>query len=205
MLHISARKRFYAFFSSLFAYPDADLLKLLTPGNLEELVILLPGSSPHPDLAAKNLLEELQVGFTGLFINRLGGAPAPPYGSVYLEDAGRLAGPTTQAVAAAYRAEGLAVEGSPEPPDYLATELEFLYFLIQQEEAALTARDIPAARVAIGKQSQFFACYLHPWVGEFCRRVIADEQSPELYRWGASLLQRFVEFEQRWLEKHSPA
>lgn len=205
MLHISARKRLYAFLSSLFAYPDGELLKQLAAANLEELVILLPGSSPHPKPAAKNLLEELQIGFTSLCINRLGGAPAPPYGSVYLEESGRLAGLTTMAVAAAYRAEGLAVEGSPEPADYLATELEFLYFLIQQEEAALTRRDIPAARLATGKQSSFFFNYLHPWVGEFCRRVIADEQSPELYRWGASLLQRFVELEQRWLEKHAPA
>lgn len=205
MLHISARKRLYAFFSSLFAYPDAELLAQLTPANLEELVVLVPGSDPLPNLSAKNLLEELQVGFTGLFINRLGGAPAPPYGSVYLEDSGRLAGPTTLAVAATYRGEGLAVEGSPEPPDYLATELEFLYFLIQQEEAALTGRDIPAARIATSKQSNFFFSYLHPWVGEFCRRVLADEQTPELYRWGASLLARFSEIEQRWLEKHAPA
>jgi len=204
MLHISARKRLYAFFSSLFAYPDAELLAQLSPGNLEELNLLVPGSAPPPTLPANNLLEELQVGFTGLFINRLGGAPAPPYGSVYLEASGRLAGPTTMAVAAAYRAEGLAVEGSPEPPDYLATELEFLYFLIQQEEAALTARDIPAARIATGKQSNFFASYLHPWVGEFCRRVSADGQTPELYHWGASLLERFSELEQRWLEKHAP-
>ncbi len=204
MLHISARKRLYAFLSSLFAYPDAELLTQLSPSNLEELAALLPSQHPLPTLEAKKLLEELQVGFTGLFISRLGGAPAPPYGSVYLEESGRLAGPTTMAVAAVYRAEGLAVEGSPEPPDYLATELEFLYFLVQQEETALFGRDIPAAKVATAKQVSFFATYLHPWVGEFCSRVVADAQTPALYHWGASLLERFCEGEQRWLAKHAP-
>jgi putative dimethyl sulfoxide reductase chaperone len=201
MLHVAERKRFYRFFAALFAYPDQQLLAELAGATPAAMATALRELEPPPELSADNLLTELQTAFTGLFINRLGGAPAPPYGSVYLEEDGRLLGPSTRQVAEFYRAAGLALEGSVEPADYLATELEFLYFLVDQEEQAFGRRDLAAARSATGRQVEFFRQYLHPWVGEFCRRIEQEGGAHPLYRWGGRALARFCAVEAAWLEK----
>jgi TorA maturation chaperone TorD len=199
MLHVNERKRFYAFLSSLFSYPDEELVSALDQGDGIRLSGLLPGCPEPPQGNA--LPEELQVAFTELFINRLGGAPAPPYGSVYIEAEERLMGTSTLSVAEAYRGEGLAVDASPEPPDYLATELEFLYYLVEMEEKALQQGEVEAARKAARKQGDFCRALLHPWVPEFCRRIKQDQGGHPLYRWGAGLLERFCEVERDWLER----
>jgi TorA maturation chaperone TorD len=198
MLHVRERKRLYAFFARLFSYPDRALAEALAAGEGADAARLLRGK-PAPD--GPFPAEELEVAFTGLFLNRLGGAPAPPYGSVYLEPEGRLMGATTRKVNAAYHADGLAVEGSAEPPDYLATELEYLYYLVEQEETAIAARNLAAARAAVGRQREFCKTLLHPWVPVFCRRIEEDEQAHPLYRWGAQQLAAFCRMEGGWLEK----
>lgn len=201
MLHVAERKRFYCFFAALFAYPDQELLTLLAGETPAALAKALRELEPPPALARENLLTELQIAFTDLFINRLGGAPAPPYGSVYLEDDGRLLGPSSRQVGDIYRESGLALEGSVEPPDYLATELEYLYFLVEQEEQAFGKRDLAAAKAATSRQVAFAQKYLHPWVGEFCRRLQAEPEIHPLYLWGAQALARFCDIEKLWLAK----
>jgi putative dimethyl sulfoxide reductase chaperone len=130
MLHVSERKRLYAFFARIFSYPDQELTAKLRQSEAAEAGRLLPAAPAPPALDASTV--ELETAYTDLFINRLGGAPAPPYGSVYLERDERLMGQTTLHVAEAYRSEGLSLEGSGEPPDFLPTELEFLYYLVEQ-------------------------------------------------------------------------
>lgn len=201
MLHVAERKRFYHFFAALFAYPDPELLALLVGETPSALAKALRELDSPPTLAKENLLTELQIAFTGLFINRLGGAPAPPYGSVYLEDDGRLLGPSSRQVGELYREAGLALDGSVEPPDYLATELEYLYFLVDQELQAFGNRDLAAAKAATSRQAAFARQYLHPWVGEFCHRLQADSAVHPLYLWGAKALQRFCAVEAAWLAK----
>lgn len=201
MLHVAERKRFYRFFAALFAYPDQELLTQLAGDTPVALAKALRELDPPPSLAKENPLTELQIAFTGLFINRLGGAPAPPYGSVYLEDDGRLLGPSSRKVGEIYREAGLALEGSVEPPDYLATELEYLYFLVDQEEQAFGRRDLAAAKAATSRQAAFARQFLHPWVGEFCQRLEQDSAVHPLYLWGARALARFCDIEKVWLAK----
>jgi len=199
MLHVQERKNLYAFLAALFSYPGAELSARLREGEAAALAALLPtvGPPPAPDATAL----ELEVAYTDLFINRFGGAPAPPYGSVYLEQDARLMGQTTLHVAAAYSSQGLAHEGSNEPPDYLPTELEFLYYLVEQEEAALGRRDPAAARTAAEHQARFCRTLLHPWIPAFCDRLEADDRVPPLYRWGSRLLREFCRLEQEWLDR----
>jgi TorA maturation chaperone TorD len=109
-------------------------------------------------------------------------------------------GQTTLHVAEAYRSEGLSLEGSGEPPDFLPTELEFLYYLVEQEEQALVRRSGPA-RTAVEHQASFCRTLLHPWMPAFCDRLDTDGQAHPLYRWAAGLLRIFCRQEQEWLEK----
>jgi len=199
MLHVSERKHLYAFLARLFSYPDLELTAALQKGEAVEVGSLLLTTPAPPAILSSTV--ELEVAYTDLFINRLGGAPAPPYGSVYLERDERLMGQTSLHVAAAYRAEGLSLEGSGEPPDFLPTELEFLYYLVEQEEQALGRRDLPAARKAVEHQAGFCRTLLHPWMPTFCGRIEADGQAHPLYHWAAGLLREFCRQEREWLER----
>lgn len=199
MLHVSERKKLYAFLARLFSYPDRELAVALQSDEAAEMARLLP-EVPAPPVPGSSTVE-LEVAYTDLFINRLGGTPAPPYGSVYLERDERLMGQTTLHVAEAYRSEGLSLEGSGEPPDFLPTELEFLYYLVEQEEQALSRRDLAAARTAVEHQASFCCTLFHPWVHLFCRRIEQEAGSHPLYRWGAQLLDGFCLQEQEWLER----
>lgn len=199
MLHVSERKRLYAFLARLFSYPDRELTEALWRGEATEVGSLLL-STPPPSATLSSTME-LETAYTALFINRRGGAAAPPYGSVYLEGNEQLMGATTRQVAVAYRAEGLSLEGSGEPPDFLPTELEFLYYLVDQEEQALSRRDSITARQMLAKQSSFYQLYLHPWATLFCDRIEAAEQSHPFYQWAAGLLREFCRQEQEWLAR----
>jgi TorA maturation chaperone TorD len=199
VLHVSERKQLYAFLARLFSYPDRELTATLQDGEAAEVGSLLL-TTPAPPAALSSTIE-LETAYTELFINRLGGAPAPPYGSVYLERDERLMGQSTLHVAEAYRSEGLSLEGSCEPPDFLPTELEFLYYLVEQEEQALSRRDLAAARTAVERQAIFSRTLLHPWMPTFCDRIEADEQTHPLYRWATGLLREFCRVEDEWLAR----
>jgi putative dimethyl sulfoxide reductase chaperone len=199
MLHVSERKRLYAFLARLFSYPDQELTDALRLGEAAAVGSLLLTTPALP--ATLSSAMELETAYTALFINRLGGATAPPYGSVYLEQAQCLMGQTTRQVAEAYRADGLSLEGSGELPDFLPTELEFLYYLVEQEEQSLVRRDLVAARTSVGKQASFCSTLLHPWIPAFCDRLEADEQTHPLYQWAAGLLREFCRQEHEWLAR----
>jgi len=199
MLHVTERKALYAFLAALFSYPDRELLDRLQREEAAAMARLLPAVSPPP--APESTLLELEVAHTDLFINRFGGAPAPPYGSVYLEQDARLMGQTTLHAAEAYRGQGLSLDASSEPADYLPTELEFLYYLVDQEEGALDRRDPAAARTASEHQARFCRTLLHPWIPAFCDRLEADTQVHPLYLWGARMLREFCRQEQEWLDR----
>ncbi len=200
MLHVSERKLVYRFLARLFAYPDQELLDALARGEADEAARLVE-VDPLPALHQNDSLQDLEVGFTEQFINRLGGVPAPPYGSVYLEQDGVLMGPSSLKVLEAYRAEELSLESGGEPPDYLATELEFLFYLVNQEEEALQRRDLDGARDKTVKQRAFVSELLYPWIVVFCRRVEKDQHGHPLYLWGGQLLEKFCAMEKDWLER----
>lgn len=200
MFSVSERKAAYALLSQLFVYPDQELLSVLRSGNhagwLSRLDVLAP---PLDELSV------LEENYTGLFINRLGGIAAPPYGSVYLEPEGTLMGETTLAVSECYREFGLALEGTVEPPDFLSTELEFLYFLVEMEEAALQAGAGEVAEQAFAQQAEFARSWVFPWIGVFCEKLTNDSQTHPFYLWCTEVLQRFCRQEQDSFNRVLPA
>ncbi len=193
MLENYQRQDLYRFFARIFNYPDASLIEDISAevssaaGNL---------SVELPELPADLDLVELQVGYTELFISRLGGVPAPPYGSVYLEEQGQLMGQTTLCVLRAYEGEGLDHEEGGEPPDFIATEMEFLYFLVGQEMEALSRDDLDAAHAARQKQIDFCHTLLQPWIKQFCERIKQAENASPLYCWAAEMLLAFCRHEE---------
>lgn len=199
-LHVSERKQLYALLAHLFTYPDQETLDAVAREG-RAAVALVPEAGAPP---ADDELRALEIAYTALFINRLGGAPALPYGSVYMQGEELLMGESTLRVAELYKSEGLTLEGSGEPPDHLPTELEFLYYLVSREEAALQRRETAAACQAGERQAIFCRNFLHPWVHEFCRRIAAEKDAHPLYLWGGKLLENFCRMEKDWLDRLHP-
>jgi TorA maturation chaperone TorD len=200
MLHINQRQRLYQFFASLFANPGPELVQALSGGEVDAVADLL-GVEVPPEAKSSFSIETLAELYTGLFVARMGGVPAPLYGSVYL-DAGLLMGPSTGLVAEIYRKQGLVFEDATEPADFLATELEFLYFLVGKEEAGFKQRDLVAARSATANQLEFLETRLLPWLEQFVDRLNKVEEKT-LYHWGGISLLAFCRQEQEWLSRLS--
>jgi len=196
MLHVRQRLQLYEFFSLLFRYPEAALVEALGAGRLAETAELLGEAAEGANLTPD--LETLQEHYTGLFIARPGGVPAPLYGSVYLDE-GRLMGASTLQVAECYAGWGLSLGDGGEPADLLSTELEFLYFLVNEEVEALAGRDLERARKATSAQQSFLSTLLLPWLETFRSRL--PEDAHPIYAWGARALLGFVRSEAAWLEK----
>ncbi|MFH7319336.1 molecular chaperone [Desulfurivibrio sp. D14AmB] len=113
--------------------------------------------------------EELLVEYARLFVGPFE-LLAPPYGSVYLEQGGRLMGDTTVAVRKRYRESGLELEVM-EAPDHIALELEFMHYLCLGEAEAWANGEPDRVLRLVADQAEFFRDYLSSWVPAFCVKV----------------------------------
>jgi putative dimethyl sulfoxide reductase chaperone len=114
--------------------------------------------------------EAVAIAQTRLFVNATGGVGAPPYASWYLD--GALQGPSTVLVTEAYAGQCLAVAAqSGQPPDYIATELEFLHFLGRHQEAARLTDDHSALIAARDAETRFLEAHFFRWVPRFSRAI----------------------------------
>jgi TorA maturation chaperone TorD len=115
---------------------------------------------------------ELATAYVRLFASGVDGALCPPTESWYRTEA-RFGG-TAELVAALeadYRALGLAVVGTSEPPDHATPQLEAMSALCGQEAAAWRLRQDPEAAAALERQGRFLRSHLATWFGDFAARV----------------------------------
>ena len=139
-------------------------------------------------------LQPLLVDYTRLFLGPVG-APAKPYGSVWLGGGEGLMQDSTMAVLALYREGGFELaEDFRELPDHVAAELEFLYVLIFRESLARRDGDAGALARVNDLERRFLEAHLGRWIGRFtaaCR----DNAQTDFYRALAELTDRFVSLE----------
>ncbi len=93
-----------------------------------------------------------------------------PYASVFLDPAGQLEGPVTEAAQALYGSLGF---WSPTPADHLGHELAYLAHLCQAEAAA---HPTPAAQQLQAHQAYFLRHALLPWLPPL---VVALQEQPD--------------------------
>ena len=129
--------------------------------------------------------------YTRLFVGP-NGLVASPYGSVWLEDGGEVMGASTAAVATLYEEGGFEVaEDLRELPDHVAVELEFLYLLLHEENAARANGDAEREAAARALRARFLEDHLGRWIAPFAGAVAAGAQCA-FYRELAALTDRFV-------------
>jgi TorA maturation chaperone TorD len=107
---------------------------------------------------------------------------AAPYGSVYLDEGKKIMGDSTLDVRARYRETGLDVaEDFNDPPDHIAAELEFVYFLMLKDMEASSGED-PEKGLDWGrKRMDFLRIHLGAWAPGFAD-LVEEKAETSFYR-----------------------
>jgi len=179
----SAREDIYRLLAACYYSPTAALFEENCCGSL---AILLQGIAPDAakyaraaSAAMKGLSpDSLAVEHARLFIGPFQ-LVAPPYGSLYLDDAKTVMGESTARVAAFYNSCGLQLaDDFHELPDHFAVELEFISYLAFKQREAEIAGDQDEVTRVVGLQREFLERFLLPWLAPFTAAIIADGEAP---------------------------
>ena len=128
---------------------------------------------------------------------------APPYGSMYLDDAKTVMGESTGKVSAFYASCGLHLaDDFHELPDHIAAELEFLSFLAHKERESIAAGDRGEANRFTVLQLSFLDRFLLPWIRPFTRSIQEGTESP-FYQAIARCTETYVTGDRDYLERSS--
>lgn len=174
----AARSDAYRLLAACFYEPEREMFREENlPENLAALMKELAVPAEEPCRLLGEGLEEasqddLLVEYSALFLGPFG-APAHPYGSVYLEKDKVMMGDSTMAVKKFYGEAGVAqeVEG---PPDHIALELEFMSFLIGKAAAAEAAGDRADQEEFERLQGLFLTRFLSSWTVPFANAIRAS-------------------------------
>lgn len=114
--------------------------------------------------------EKLTIDYAALFVGPFE-LLAAPYGSIYIEKKRIVMGDSTVNAARYYQEAGLAVD-IKEPPDHIAIELEFMYYLCSKEASAASDDLADEAGKFRDLQVRFFYNAMEPWLEQFCETII---------------------------------
>lgn len=183
----------YRFCAQSMQYPDPEWFSDNYLTSLYGLLDALGGKEEKESLEtelnrSKDILEDLQVEHTRLFINGVPHVAAPPYGSVYLEKT--LRGKYSDNILAYYRSFGYDLTEEADLPDSLIHQLEFLSFLAEDQN-----RD---------GEEEFLARFFLPWYPIFASRVKEEAQHP-FYRIIISFIDFFTKEEKEYGVQHNEA
>ncbi|MBK5274792.1 MAG: molecular chaperone TorD family protein [Desulfuromonadales bacterium] len=128
--------------------------------------------------AGSGSLDALAVEHARLFIGPFQ-LVAPPYGSIYLDDAKTVMGDSTAKIATFYHSCGLHLaDDFHELPDHFAVELEFISYLAFKQREAEHSGDTDEVTRIISLQKEFLDRFLMPWLEPFTSAIIADGEAP---------------------------
>jgi TorA-specific chaperone len=134
---------------------------------------------------AESLFQYLETAYVRLFISHRDGIAAPLYESCYVGvepgATGSLMGEPALRMKKRLQSNGLSIgEDISEPPDHIAIELEYLYYLLQKGWAE--------GRPTLFNDAVSFAAHtMLPWISEF-RERLAGESECRFYFHIASLV-----------------
>lgn len=206
---IIARMVLYQFLSSGYTYPSSSFVDVLFADKgwndlqIADTTLSLGAGqimSGMQDFVrdyskdAEKLLLELEVEYTYLFINAVPRVPAPPYESVYTGTGLLMDEPVSQ-VLQAYREAGLGMrEDDDALPDHIATEMEFMSYLVRQQNRALQTVENGDVDLWQKRQRQFLEEHLLRWCPGLMEKVVAGARQP-FYRLMSNLTDIFLQAE----------
>lgn len=179
----AVREDVYRLLAACFYPPSQGLFEEGCCATLADLLAAVaPDAAQHAAAAVvagdKSSFESLSVEHARLFIGPFQ-LVAPPYGSIYLDDAKTVMGDSTARVAAFYHACGLHLaDDFHELPDHFAVELEFMSYLAFKQREAEVSGDKAEKTRFIGLQREFLGRFLMPWLEPFTSAIIKDGEAP---------------------------
>lgn len=179
----SAREDIYRLLAACYYSPSAALFEENCCGSLTTLMEgIAPDAAKYARAASAAMKglspDSLAVEHARLFIGPFQ-LVAPPYGSLYLDDARTVMGDSTAMVAAFYNSCGLQLaDDFHELPDHFAVELEFISYLAFKQREAEIAGDHDEVTRVVGLQREFLERFLLPWLAPFTAAVISDGEAP---------------------------
>lgn len=195
----------YRLLAACFYQPDREMFveeKLCAnlAGLMQEISLPTVGKACRrmAQSLMENSQEELLIEYSGLFLGPFG-APAHPYGSVYLEQERKLMGDSTMEVLHLYAESGVKHEGD-EPPDHIAIELEFMSFLEGRIAQAISESNEADRAVFSAIRGRFFNRLLAPWAPTL-GNILKEQATLAFYRDLGECLLGFISAEQQRLQK----
>ncbi|SDE38575.1 TorD/DmsD family molecular chaperone [Sporomusa acidovorans] len=148
-------------------------------------------------------LTDLAVDYARVFLGAgiAGNEAAYPYESVYTSPKRLIMQEARDQVMAAYRAKGLSkLETLDVPEDHIALELEFMAYLCQETQQALSRRDWPAVATCLKEQRDFFVQHLLNWVPAFCADIEKYGET-KFYKAVAKITKGYLRLERTLMEE----
>jgi len=153
---------FYRFLAQSMRYPDRQWMTADYFNTLLTILTELGGDSEEKEMRAAlsatqltQLLEDLQVEYTRLFINSHPHAIAPPFASIYIDQT--LQSAFTEKTYNFYKQKNYTLSEQTVPPDHLVTELEFLSLLTEKGD--------------FHGEEEFLRDLFRPWFQQFQDRI----------------------------------
>ena len=181
----------------IFLGPDLDSCRHMKEGNYfqafeniftesgAESTILLDNikSIVNKFDTQQSLFDHLNECYVRLFVNAKEGISAPLYESCYEFENAPMMGKSAVEMTQRFKSKGLSMENIVhEPPDHLAIELEYLFFVLQETEGF-----IPNEAVSFASETMM------PWVSVFNQRLKSVTDECKFYFFASSLLVLFLE------------
>ena len=177
MLYKNKSENCFRLLAACFYEPEKDLFAEVNIfDNLKEYVQkICPEAAGFASEMGKSIQqysdEDLRIEYAKLFMGPFE-LIAPPYGSVYLDEGGRVMGDSTMEIIDVYQKEDLArSDDFKDLPDHIVVELEFISYLIYMEREALQKSDLDTAKEYLNKQEAFLNAFLQPWIPQFCNKI----------------------------------
>ncbi|WP_458777656.1 TorD/DmsD family molecular chaperone [Desulforhopalus sp. 52FAK] len=167
-------------------YPGHDWFNEQYVEKLQLLLETLGGDNQGKQLteffaSSTDILEDLQVEHTRLFINGAPHVAAPPYGSVYIDKT--LRGKYSDNILQYYNRAGYTLKAGADLPDSIVHQLEFLSYLAKDQNHT--------------GEKEFLSKYFLPWFPTFATRV-KEEAAHPFYQIIISLIDFFTKEEEEY-------
>ncbi len=176
----------YSFLALTMRYPDKSFCNEHFLDTYLSLLESLEWDTEQTELSqwrsqCSNIIDDLQVEYTRLFINSAPRTTVPPYASVYMDGDRNIQGKTTEITRTFYRDRGFDLADETEPADHIRHELEFL--------AALTREAMFA------DEELFLQTLFRPWFERFKIQSIKEARHP-FFKVSIQLIDFFTKEEQ---------
>lgn len=172
------RSFIYKFLASAFRYPEKETYNCLkelwenAENTISEFLELVPIFKQLTEKFKDCSLEQLENQYISLFGHTAQGT-CPPFEIEYGESNEQLQKPHELSdIAAFYRASGIKQSAkSNDREDFIAVELEFMYFIYYKQSYAKENNDLKLVESCIDLKSKFLKDHLARWIPAFSNTI----------------------------------